>query len=562
VQFAPSLVGAVLDALPYCIDYPYGCTEQTVSRFLPAVLTLKTVQNMGVRMEDLKAIRGRMDEIRRIEKGERVSIYSYIDNPVFDTAELNRLIETGLNRITSMQHGDGGWGWWRDDSSCGYMTSYILYGLVTAQQCDVKVDDNVIQRGMNFLKNWEEQEMRQTEWRTSELHAFVSHVLSLRKLRAAIQPAKGDQRPGDCVERLFKDRDLLNLYGKALLSMTLANLGDEQRARLVLQNIMQFKEENAETDIAWFRTPEQGWWYWWNNDIETNAWILRAIIRLEPKSEVAPRLVKWLLENRRNGYYWRSTRDTTLCVAAMSDFVVATGEGRPDYTLTLDYDNGAIVKKVKINKDNFFTYDNRFVLEGAALTGGKHTLKITKEGPGALYYSTYLTYFTRERNITASGLQLKLDRRYYKLVQIPYEVEVEGAGGQKLKEKRLRYERVELKSGDQVDSGDLIQVELAVKSDNNYTYLCFEDMKPAGCEPVEVRSGGKGQEGFYTYMELRDEKVVFFLSSIEQGAHLLRYRLRAEVPGVFHALPSVIYGMYVPELRANSNEHVMKIQDK
>ena len=84
---------------------------------------------------------------------------------------------------------------------------------------------------------------------------------------------------------------------------------------------------------------------------------------------------------------------------------------------------------------------------------------------------------------------------------------------------------------------------------------------PFGCEPVDLRSGGKGQEGFWTNMELRDTKTVFFLGSLGQGEHLLRYRLRAEIPGVFHALPTVLYGMYVPELRANSEEHVIKIKD-
>ena len=98
-------------------------------------------------------------------------------------------------------------------------------------------------------------------------------------------------------------------------------------------------------------------------------------------------------------------------------------------------------------------------------------------------------------------------------------------------------------------------------SDNDYTYLCFEDMKPAGCEATEVTSGGKGQEGFYSYRELRDEKVVFFVNSLSQGEHLLRYRLRAEIPGIFHALPTVLYGMYAPKLRANAEEHVIKIID-
>ncbi|MFO7957188.1 MAG: MG2 domain-containing protein [Candidatus Brocadiia bacterium] len=549
VQFAPSLVGAMMDALPYCLDYPYGCTEQTVSRFLPAVLTLKTLRNMGISLEDVRDIRGRMDEVRRIEKGEHRRIYA--DSPVFDSNELHGIIRKGLKRIREMQHGDGGWGWWRDGDSSPYLTAYVLFALNAARDADVQVEADIIDRGMEFLRAWETAELKEDHWSPHSRHAFAAYVLSVREVQAE-----------DCVDRLYEGRDELNLYGKALLTLTLDNLGQDERARTVLRNIMQYLQENPETGIAWFRTPQQGWWYWWNNDIETNAWCLRAIVRLEPNSEVAPRLVKWLLENRRNGYYWRSTRDTTLCVAAMSDFVVASGEGRPDYTLTLSLDDGAVEKTVRISKENFFTYDNRLVVEGVALEGGRHTLTLKKDGPGALYWSAWVRYFTREENIGASGLQLKLRRRYFRLEQIPYEVEVEGSEGQKLTEERLRYERVPLEDGDRLESGDLVQIELEVEADNDYTYLLFEDMKPAGCEPLRVRSGGKGQEGFYSYMELRDEKVAFFADSIGRGKHLLRYRMRAEVPGIFHALPAVVQGMYAPELRANSNEKIIPIREQ
>ena len=559
VQYAPSLVGAMMDALPYLIYYPYGSTDQTMSRFVPCVLTLKTLRNMGIRLEDVRKIRGRMEEIRRIEKGENLSIYW--NHPIFDEAELNVMIQESLSKIANMQNSDGGWGWWPQDHSGAYLTNYVLYSLCTAEACDLKINGGMINRGMRYLKNWEEGEMRKEHWRPSAHHAYVAYVLSLKKMKASYKPPKEDKRPGDLIERLYGGRDKLGLYGKALVAMAQANLDDVRRARIVLRNIMQYKEENRETEVAWFRTPQQGWWYWWNSDIETNAMVLRAIVRLDPKNDVAPRLVKWLLNNRRNGYYWRATRDTAMCIAALSDFVVASGEAQPDYTLTLDFDNGAVTKKVRINKDNFFTFDNRLVMEGVALTGGKHTLKVTKQGRGALYFNTYLRYFTKERPITAAGHELYVERKYFKLVQIPYEVEVEGAEGQKLKERRLRYKRVPVKDGDTVTSGDVIQVELKVKSDNDYTYLCFEDMKPAGCEPVNVRSGGKGQEGFYSYMELRDEKTVFFIGTLGQGEHLLRYRLRAEVPGLFHALPTTLYGMYVPKLRANSNEHVIKIVD-
>ena len=62
-------------------------------------------------------------------------------------------------------------------------------------------------------------------------------------------------------------------------------------------------------------------------------------------------------------------------------------------------------------------------------------------------------------------------------------------------------------------------------------------------------------------MELRDEKVVFFVGTLAQGEHLLRYRLRAEVPGAFHALPTRLFAMYVPELKANGEEMVLRIRD-
>ena len=35
VRYTPTLVRAMLDALPYLIEYPHGCTEQTLNRFSP-----------------------------------------------------------------------------------------------------------------------------------------------------------------------------------------------------------------------------------------------------------------------------------------------------------------------------------------------------------------------------------------------------------------------------------------------------------------------------------------------------------------------------------------------
>jgi len=125
-----------------------------------------------------------------------------------------------------------------------------------------------------------------------------------------------------------------------------------------------------------------------------------------------------------------------------------------------------------------------------------------------------------------------------------------------------RYQRVALQPGETVTSGDLIEVELQLEAKNDYDYLAFEDIKPAGCEPVEVRSGEKAGLGLWSNMELRDQKVVFFIAHLPQGNRTLTYRLRAEAPGEFHILPTNGYAMYAPNVRALSEEGKIGVKDE
>ena len=44
VRFSPTIAGAVVDAIPYLASYPHGCTEQTLNRFVPAVIAQQMLQ--------------------------------------------------------------------------------------------------------------------------------------------------------------------------------------------------------------------------------------------------------------------------------------------------------------------------------------------------------------------------------------------------------------------------------------------------------------------------------------------------------------------------------------
>src|SRR5262249_22981017 len=99
-----------------------------------------------------------------------------------------------------------------------------------------------------------------------------------------------------------------------------------------------------------------------------------------------------------------------------------------------------------------------------------------------------------------------------------------------------------------------------IDSKNDYEYLLFEDFKAAGFEAVDVRSGYV-QNGLGAYMEVRDERVCFFVRVLARGKHSIAYRLRAEIPGKFSALPAKAAAMYAPELRGNSDEIKLGVTD-
>ena len=118
VQVTPSMAVTMLDALPYLINYPYGCTEQTMSRFLPTVITSKTLRDLGLQPED---VMGRL--FGGIETNSADATHPQGKK---NLEELDKMTKAGLDRLYDFQHGDGGWGWWKQGDSDHWMTAYVV----------------------------------------------------------------------------------------------------------------------------------------------------------------------------------------------------------------------------------------------------------------------------------------------------------------------------------------------------------------------------------------------------------------------------------------------------
>ncbi|NQZ58338.1 MAG: hypothetical protein HRT88_12835, partial [Lentisphaeraceae bacterium] len=189
-------------------------------------------------------------------------------------------------------------------------------------------------------------------------------------------------------------------------------------------------------------------------------------------------------------------------------------------------------------------------------------VEIKRRGKGPLYFNAYLTYFSKEDDIKKAGLEIKVTRKFYKLTRKKGESLRPGKDGHLVKGNEEAYERHELKNLATVNTGDLKEVELEVTSKNDYEYIVFADLTAAGFEAVDVRSGYTKAGGMYAYQEMRHDRVAFLVARLPRGTHNLSYRLRAEIPGKFSALPAKIYANYAPELKGNSDEIKLKIVDE
>jgi alpha-2-macroglobulin len=562
VRYSPTLAGAMVDALPYLVDYPYGCTEQTLNRFLPTVMVQRTLQRMNLNLKDIRDKRTNLNAQEIGDDKERAKGWKRFDrNPVFDEDEVKSMSAAGVLALSGMQLSDGGWGWFSGygEHSWPHTTAVVVHGLQLAKENDVGLPANMLERGVEWLKNYQAEQIRLIKNAPAKTNPFKEHADEVDALVYMVLVDAGSASD-DMRDFLYRDRNELAVYAKAMFGLALHKRNEGEKLAMILKNIEQFVVHDDENQTAYLRLPAANrWWHWYGNETEANGYYLKLLARTSPKDEKASRLVKYLLNNRKNSTYWNSTRDTAICVEAMADYLKASGEDLPNMDVEVWLD-GKKVKEEHIDSKNLFTFDNKLVLTGDAIETGKHLLEVKRKGTGPVYFNAYLTNFTLEDFITKAGLEVKVNRKYYKLTRDDKEEKVQGSSGQVVGQRTEKYVRTELKNLSVVKSGDLVEVELEIDSKNDYEYLIFEDPKAAGFEAMLVRSGYNGND-MGAYVELRDDRVSFFVRALARGKHSVSYRLRAEIPGKFSALPTRGYAMYAPELKGNSDEIKIGIDD-
>ncbi|HEX5223182.1 MAG TPA: alpha-2-macroglobulin family protein, partial [Verrucomicrobiae bacterium] len=574
VQLTPSMAVTVLDALPYLIDYPYGCTEQTMSRFLPAVITAKTLRDLGLQPEDVMS---------RVFGGiETNSATATHPKGKKDLAELDAMTKAGLERLYDFQHSDGGWGWWKEGESDHWMTAYVVWGLSLARDAKVTVKEDVLSRARDFLAREIVEEEENPDMQAFMLHALGAYYAPFADKLTSTSVTKA-------FDNLWTKRDSLNAYTRALLALSAHHLGYSDKAKILVENLengvkrddrpdqsvlVGGKVENAGV-MGTAHWGEDGiYWRWSEGGVEATAFALRALLAIDPQNKLIEPVTNWLIKNRR-GAQWSNTRDTAIVVLAMNDYLRTSGElkGDLEYELTV---NGKSIAKQKISGADVFNAPSRFTIDPRLIKDSNEVRIKRTRGDGAIYFAVEGKFFSLEEPVTPAGNEIFVKREYFKLVGRPTLL------------KGYVYDKEPLRDGETVKSGERVETLVTIEGKNNYEYLVFEDLKPAGFEAVEVRSGeslyarelkgGAVERKFVAgkpvieapdftgrqrrvYQELRDRKVALFIDKLPEGVWQIRYDMRAEVPGKFHALPVLAHAMYVPEIRCNGAEERVNVED-
>ena len=527
LQVDASLAAGMRDGLSYLEHYEYECTEQTVSRFLPNLLTFNALQSLKIENKEL-------------------------------ADRLPGLVEEGLTRLYTQQKSDGGWGWWANDESNVHITAYVVFALTKAEQGGTDVSDTVLANGQNFLLNHLQTTRQLNNTFDANRHAFVLYAL-----------AEGGQAPVEALESLFEARAKLAHYARAYLALSL-NLTNTSAYRDNVDTLLSDLNNAAilsATGAHW----EEDAYDWWamNTDTRSTAIILDTLARLDPDNELIPNVVRWLMVARQDGI-WETTQETAWALIALTDWMVETGELEANYDYSVLLNGQETISGTATKESVQDSVKLQVAIADLAAEASNLLTVARADGNGRLYYSAHLKVFLPVEEIEPAERGIIVSRRYTLESCLLEQARNKNVVCNEVREAKL---------------GDVIRVDLTIIAPNDLYYVVVEDPLPAGAEAIDTglattslvamdptlsrTSRFSGVSDFYPYYwrwwqwysrsELRDEKVVLFADLLPKGAYEYSYTMRATLPGDYHVIPTVATEFYFPEVFGRSDGRLLSI---
>ncbi len=507
-SLASTMFTDIKGGVDFLFGYPYGCLEQKISKILPMILS-----------EDL---------------------ISAFDLEVLKHEDYKKIVQKTLDKFSDYQHENGGFGYWEHPYwPSPFVSAYAVFTMAMAKQEGYTVDEEVEQEAVTYLENvLKGQNERQTAYRYNELawnatDAFILYALTLYD---KYQPAYAT--------RLYEVRDRLPVFGKSLLLKAVSHgKGDKLILQTLKEELMNAARVEART--AYFDESNSDGLAWIHySNVRSTAAVAQALMEVyganQENEAFIPKVVQWLLRQRKQKLCWRTTQENLFVFWALSTYLNVFEGETPDFT-------GKVLIAGKETLSELFRGRTTRIAEKsvslATFADGKKTaVDFVKEGAGRMYYTAALTYLpsgTPEPIDYGIGLQKTM-------------TVVKGKG----------------KGTDAFYRGDIIKIEITAATPRDRLFVAVDDPLPAGFKALNfglkttdqsLRKFIKDDSPFIA-REYKDDRVVFYADYVEQGVHKVSYLVSAEFSGTFNLPPTFSSEMYTPEIFGMTGVDVVKIQ--
>jgi uncharacterized protein YfaS (alpha-2-macroglobulin family) len=331
LSVAPSVAAEMLGSLEFLTNYPYGCTEQTLSSFLPNLVVRAAMKDLGA--------------------------------AGVDDAALDKMIRAGVKRLIDFQNGKGGWGFWRGDETDPFLTAYAAWGLSLEAQLRGAQPPYPATRGAELLAELAQQD----SGIEPDLLAWEIHALS----QAGVLPQP-------LLERLWGEWRRLSPQGLALLGSILEQRKDARAADIAdrLRGMVHKDHRGA----SW--SSDRDLFEPWSRDagVEATAFALRFLARQSPSDPLLPESARWLAGSRDNGPAWNTTKRTAFALYGLTEYLRVSKELQPSFKVTVLASGRKVFEKSFSSADVFVPPPQIEVPAGVAL-------EVHKTGAGTAYVS-------------------------------------------------------------------------------------------------------------------------------------------------------------------------------
>ncbi|MCT4582685.1 MAG: MG2 domain-containing protein [Flavobacteriales bacterium] len=554
LEFTSNPAWYAIQALPYLMEYPYECAEQTFSRYYANAIA-GHVANSNPKIKRVFDQWSSYDSeafLSNLEKNQELKALLLEETPwvlnaqdeqerkkrvalLFDLNRMQNEKERTIRKLEKMQLHNGAWPWFNGMRENRYITQHIITGLGHLNQLGVEKNsqkamtkkavtylDNQMQKDYLYIKKHHANYLTKQTISNSTIQYLYARSfyldLPIKKQHQEAYAYFMSQAKTYWLE--------FNLYTQGMIALAVKRSGDETIAKKVMASIKERAIYNEEMGMYW--KDLSGGYYWYQAPIETQALLIEAFDEVTNDQNSVNEMKVWLLKQKQTTD-WKTTKATADACYAL----LLKGTDMLSETDVPTIKLGG--KKVTVSKTEAGTGYFKTSWSGADINPEMGNVSVTKKQNSVAWGALYWQYFEDLDKITPHETPLKLTKKLY--------IERNSNAGKVLEP---------ITKESPIKIGDKIKVRVVLETDRNLEYVHLKDMRAASFEPTNVISRYKWQDGLGYYESTKDASTNFFMDYVSKGTYVFEYSLIASQEGNFSNGITTIQCMYAPEFTSHS----------